>query len=313
MDQLSKSLGQMMGTVNVEFRWMESLQQLDELITFTIMIANRCKERFQRLIQALTSIHNEPNFPVLVKPETLWKELQNIENQKRSEISLPLDLKRDTLYHYYNIGAPKVGIVGAVLIIKFEIPLTNTQTFNIFKITPVPMRIEDNLFSILVPEHELVALSEDRGSFADISESELNHCIKIPTKGFACPDLMIFRTDSNPSCETAILTNNTKLMSVCQNRVLRIETELWLTLQSKSSWIYSINKPTIAEISTEHGKKFQTELKDSGIITLVLGSRLETISVKIRAPATRVSEVEIKFVAGSQVPIFDFNTTEMKI
>lgn len=122
---------------------------------------------------------------------------------------------------------------------------------------------------------------------------------------------MIFRTD--PSCETAILTNNTKLMSVCQKRVLRIETELWLTLQSKSSWIYSINKPTIAEISTEYGKKFQTELKDSGIITLVPGSRLETISVKIRAPATRVSEVEIKFVAGSQIPIFDFNTTEMKI
>lgn len=124
---------------------------------------------------------------------------------------------------------------------------------------------------------------------------------------------MIFKTKSNPSCEISILTNNTELMSICKNRVLRIETELWLTLQSKSSWIYCVNKPTIAEISTEYGKKYQTELRDTGIITLIPGSKLETISVKIGAPANSISEIEIKFVAGSKIPVFDFNTTEIKI
>lgn len=151
------------------------------------MVAVQCKERFQRLVQALTSNHNEPNFPVLLKPETLWNELQYVNNQKRSDTSLPLELREDTLYQYYNIGKPKVGIVGSMLIIKFEIPLVNSQKFDIYKITPIPMRIEGNLFSILVPEHELVALSEDKENFADISESELSHCTKIPLVGMDLP------------------------------------------------------------------------------------------------------------------------------
>lgn len=83
-----------------------------------------------------------------------------------------------------------------------------------------------------------MAISEDMGSFSDISESEL---IVIVLKFYYC---------------TAILTNITKLMSFCQNRVLRIESELWLTLHSKTSWIFSVNNPTIAEISTEYGEKY---------------------------------------------------------
>lgn len=55
------------------------------------------------------------------------------------------------------------------------------------------------------------------------------------------------------------------------------------------------------------------ESKNSRIITLVPGSRLETIAVKIRAPVKSISEVEVKFIAGSKIPVFDFNTTKIEI
>lgn len=36
-------------------------------------------------------------------------------------------------------------------------------------------------FIVIIPEHDLVALSEDQQSFADISEHELEHCTKVPS------------------------------------------------------------------------------------------------------------------------------------
>lgn len=50
VDQLSKATGQLLSKVNDHFQWVEKTQQLDELIMYVIMLAHKCKERFQRLI-----------------------------------------------------------------------------------------------------------------------------------------------------------------------------------------------------------------------------------------------------------------------
>lgn len=156
----------------------------------------------------------------------------------------------------------------------------------------------------MIPEHELVALSGDGKSFADLAEHELGHCVKIPSKGYACPDLPIFQTETNPSCDTAILTNNTKLMEACQSKVMKIGGEMWLSLQSRFSWIFAVSLPIEATITTEDNRKYQTILKDSGVLTLEPGAKLETQAVKIRAPHQGKLEVEVKFVSSNKIPIF---------
>lgn len=310
MIQLSDSLRQLTGKMNNEFQVIEQVQQVDELITYTILMAQRCKEKLIHLTQALTSKHGGPSIPTLVRPETLWRELKDIENRKHSDTSLPTELTRETLFQYYTIGSPKIGISDGLLIIKFEIPLVNAQKFTIQKITPVPIKIGEGLFSILVPEHELIALSEDNKSFADIAEQELGHCVKVPNKGYACPDLPIFQTEMNPSCDLAILTNNTQLMKSCQTRVLKIQNELWLTLLSRFSWVFTVNAPTSATITTEDNKKYYTTLKDSGVLTLESGASLRTEAVKVSAPVHESMDLEVKFMASNNTPVYKFDPSK---
>lgn len=304
MIELSNSLQQLMSRMNSEFQIVEGIQQLDELITYTILMAQKCRERFLHIVQALTSDQGGPNIPALVKPETLWKELKEVETRKHSDTSLPTPLAEDTLYQYYTIGNPKVGVNNGILIIKFEIPLINTQRFTIQKVTPIPIKMGGGLFSILVPEHDLLALATDGKSFADLTEHELGHCTKIPSKGYACPDLPIFMVDTNPSCDTAILTNNVKVMETCQSKVMKVNSELWLTLQSKYAWVFTVNTPTNAILTTENNEKYYTTLKDSGILTLKPGTRLDTEGVHIKAPTHGLLEVNMKFVSSNKVPTF---------
>lgn len=78
--------------INTEFKMVEEIQQLDELTTYiySILVAQRCKERFQLLAEALTANNNGPNFAMLIKPETLWTELKVFENHKQQDTELPL-------------------------------------------------------------------------------------------------------------------------------------------------------------------------------------------------------------------------------
>lgn len=313
MVQLGGCMKQMMSKVNAEFKIIQETQQLDELITYTILRAERCKGRFLHLIQALTSKNNDVNLPVLLKPETLWAELQKINNNKHTETSLPTELNRDTLYQFYNIGKPQIGRVGQMFIIKLEIPLVNKQHFTIQKITPIPVRMAEGLFSVIIPNYDLVALSEDHQSFAEISEHEVEHCTRVPSKGLVCPDLPIYKVDAYHSCETAVLLNNTNAMTICKSKILHVQKELWIALNSKFSWIYAVNKPTLALVATDLKKKQNAELENSGIITLEPGARLETEAVKIRAPIYGNSEVELRIITGNKIPNFNFDTKQIKI
>lgn len=91
-------MAQMMRGVNDEFEFVKKTQQLDELMAYVILRARECKAKMQRLVLALTSGDNGPNFPALLGPRTLWKQLQDIENHKRSDHFLPTDLRKETLY-----------------------------------------------------------------------------------------------------------------------------------------------------------------------------------------------------------------------
>lgn len=57
---------------------------------------------------------------------------------------------------------PTIGMRDVMLLIKFEIPQVNREHFIIHKYTPVPKNIKDDIFSIIIPEHELMAMSDSR-------------------------------------------------------------------------------------------------------------------------------------------------------
>lgn len=55
------------------------------------------------------------------------------------------------------------------------------------------------------------------------------------------------------------------------------------------------------------------ELRDSGIVTLESGAKLETESVMVKAPTFENLEVEIEYVSGNKTPDFSFSTNELKV
>lgn len=313
-NKLSSSLKIMLTRINEEFIVIQQTQALDELMTYVILLATRCKDRFQLLSQSLIAKHEEPNFAAFLQPKMLYRELQNINNLKNAETSLPIELDMNSIIQYYKMGSPKIGVVDGMLLLKLEIPLIERNSFDVIKITPVPVKIENDLFSILVPNHEMVALSEDKKKYAIISEGELDHCEVIPSKGYACPNLPVFNSELNPICEVAIVKRDIQGIDKCDLKVLRIKTEFWMSLHSKFSWVFAVNKKTNAFITDRSGKRFQIDITNSGMVILEAGAKLESDAVSVKAPTYERIELELEYVSGNNTPDFSlYNMDAIKV
>lgn len=197
--------------------------------------------------------------------------------------------------------------------IKFEFPLINLEEFNILKITPVPMKIKKDLFGIMIPKHEMLALTKDSLTFSDFSETELSHCTKIPKTGYACPVLPNFQTNTSPSRDVAIVMNNNESMKLCQTNLIKINKELWIALHSKDMWAFSVVNPIIGIVTTSQLKKHKVELKGSGILTLEPGAELKTDFVTLKSPIDTISEIDITFVVSQMDTSLNLKAEEIKI
>lgn len=112
------------------------------------------------MVQALTSKHDDPNFAFLLKPKTLYKELQQINILRRSEAGLLVPVLQ------YRFSKNRDGTI----IIKFEMPFVGRGKYLVTKKTSIPIKIGEGLFSILVPSHDIVAPAEDGKGFAMLTE-----------------------------------------------------------------------------------------------------------------------------------------------
>lgn len=118
------------------------------------------------------------------------------------DLDLPLEVNRDSITTFNQLASPQVRIVENQLIISFSIPLVTMVDYNIYKVTSVPSRIQDNYFNFVVPTHEFIALDKYKNQYVTMSHDEMDNCHHIGGSKFVCKQISPIMTCHNTEfCE----------------------------------------------------------------------------------------------------------------
>ncbi|KOB67575.1 Iris-A [Operophtera brumata] len=167
----------------------------------------------------------------LLTPTQLKRELQIIYGQMPSELTLPITNIETDLQYIYKLLKVKARATLKYVIIEITFPLISRESFQLYKIIPVPHQTNNNMATI-TPVSEYVAVNLKKDSYFSINIYELSACLQHGT-GYMCQLLkpILDLKNDESFCETNSSTNECKIQrSTCTNR--------WVELHLTSQHLY---------------------------------------------------------------------------
>lgn len=79
----------------------------------------------------------------------------------------------------------EISFIDGNLVISVKIPIINTESKQLFKLTPIPIRL-DGLFFMVYPSTEYALIHSKSAGYTPITQEEFNECIPQPNL-FICP------------------------------------------------------------------------------------------------------------------------------
>ncbi len=186
------------------------------------------------------------------------KSLSNSLQQLHEQLSynnekLPFLIDNDTIRKFYNLVDIQCSFSEEKIFVQYLLPIMQEQKFTIYHMTPAPRLIENNIFELIIPDVEYVALDAEKQKYMSINENYLATC-KISTSNSRICKLTqaIQYTHNSGACSVRILTAQ-ELSTTCDYRIANLTHELWVQLQELNSWlfVFPINQKFTVTVQTK--------------------------------------------------------------
>lgn len=275
------------------------------LMDYFILLVIQYERKQSLFLESIAVSHKNPSSPIIIPPKIFVEELEKIQNYaSKMSLYLPFEVKSENLASFYQISKPEMRIHKGILIVSLSVPLIRKDKFNLYKITSLPFREKNsNLFGLLVPQYEYIAVHDEDSQYIGLTESILDDCIQASAYRFICQQTFpIFTSFENGPCEMNALIGE-KLSKYCDVRVLSNNSnELWIKLRNPNSYIYVL--PSYQVIRFYYGdKKIHERLHGTGIITIEPGCVVKSNGMKITAFQTFESNYTIIHKSSSPILI----------
>lgn len=263
------------GNIAFEVKQKTNLLYLIQSI-FMSLYSFQSKQRL--LIEAISVGQNNPNNPLLLAPRIFFNELQKIHSLiSARNLDLPIGLSPDSLSMFYHISTAEATIFEGQLIICFKMPLVHTKYYDLFKMTSLPYRVKETIFSYVIPTHEFLAIDRLKNKVIPITNDELQNCLQTSNNQLICKRTFpILYAGHTNLCEVILLRENI-ISDVCNVRVTNLTQEAWIRMKQINTFLYILPYPTTVIISCreeEEGKSLK--LNGTGTIQIKPGCEIKT-------------------------------------
>ncbi|GBP02363.1 hypothetical protein EVAR_101193_1 [Eumeta japonica] len=192
--------------------------------------------------------------------------------QLRSEIA-----KSKDTFHGSSSTSRRYGLTGIIqnyeypgtvayerVIFIIELPLVNQEQFELFKVIPIPTKINDTTISITTTI-EYLATNRHRDEYLAMNTLQFSECTIVKGDIHLCStrQVRITRDSSIYSCEIALFRNKTSP----QCNFVDVENKVsFVALTTANHWLYA--KPNLLELTGLRSETIQIHLKRSGILPM---------------------------------------------
>lgn len=177
--------------------------------------------------------------PSVITPSNLLKELIQHNNIMNKRLDFPLPLNLETIHTLIDISTLTVYYYNKRIVFIMQIPLISPVKYVVYKLIPLPTPHDSSkpsTFVLVHPTKPYLAITEDRLNYALLDN--INQCLKITNDYSICTLTSIQSTNSNPCCETKLLTEVVlSLPNECDKRLLYGRIDIWQRIND-NKWIY---------------------------------------------------------------------------
>ncbi len=172
------------------------------------------------------------------------------------------------LEEYLSTCDIQTAIVNNILFYVIELPLTELQGFNMFRLLPLPLQLQPSLYSIRLPSSPFLLINHARDQYS--TQENLRECIAILPKRYLCT---LHTLSTELTCEVELLQN---LDSNCNFEEARLIAETFVQLD-ESSWLFVTEKQNNrVQFLLSNDTAFYAELPPRGILTVTSRSTIIT-------------------------------------
>ncbi len=294
---------------------MELQFQLDNLLLTISLAITTFFHNQRRLLEAM-SVGNKQSTttPIILPPATLMDELEYIKTHLSGQgLELPLPIDKPSMVNFYNIATTRSRIIKDQLVVAMSIPLVGPESFDLIKLTSLPSRLTNGLFSFIVPAHEYVALNSYRDAYISLSETELEKCHDL--RDVVTNDELICMQSSplfsistiRDDCGMTLLTNQEQ-GDICDIRISNITSEIFLRLRQPNTWLAVFPHKQIVYIRCNNAPTTEVTIEGTGIVYLKQECQLKIDGLIIQAHSVYESHVFTQIIPSTTMS-WDVNKT----
>ncbi|XP_037932706.1 uncharacterized protein LOC119667485 [Teleopsis dalmanni] len=190
----------------------------------------------QALIDAITDGHHGKINPLLISTDQFRKELQNIRTHLSQNLQLPIE--DDSILEYFRLIELKLFKTDTQVVFSLLLPLVDSETFELFQLTPIPAAINGSLV-IINPLTRFIGINLHKEQLYPMNK-ELVGCHEVSNNIYLCyQQHPIYRANAEiGKCEMDLFHN--KDATSCQLQRLDQNTT-WFQLHNSNQWIYGMS------------------------------------------------------------------------
>lgn len=219
----------------------------------------------------------------LIPVDFFQKDLMTIENMLPSNQKLPIDIRRENPLSIFNFITTKTSIHAKKLYIEMTIPRVDKDNYNLFKIIPIPIFI-NNYIMIIIPSMEYVLIDEGQKSFTPLSSKEVDdNLLQYNWGGIISPNDNIYH-DFHDNCEMSLFIHpkEADIKELCNVRTLPI-TNYFISLGTLNQYFMVVTKPTTLIETCNSTITKRLTIRSSGKLTLSEGCQVRTHKITLRS------------------------------
>ncbi|AKN80684.1 F protein [Perigonia lusca single nucleopolyhedrovirus] len=215
------------------------LEQINEIDTL-----------YTNLDRAVDDALNNKINSMVMTPERLFKEINDVNIHVPSKLSWPVPLKLENMHDLINHEIIKTHVFitqERKLLFILEIPLINEQTYDVYQVIPIPY-CNNSKCAVIVPDSKYLGVSTNKRNYVRLEDDAPKIC-KISFKHLLCFAPKIIYDSSEASlCDIKILLKNeddyASVDKDCDVRIGKFDSEIFYPIAEYNSWLYVLQKDT---------------------------------------------------------------------
>ncbi|KAM8702202.1 hypothetical protein ACLKA7_001894 [Drosophila subpalustris] len=258
------------------------------LTTQLTLLAATLQRMQSEIVDVLTGIHHHTISPILVSPDQLKNQLDQIRVHLPPNQMLPVT--SSNVIQLYRIMRAEGTATDTHVIFRVILPLVSTSILELFNIVPIPVW-DSTSWKMFESKTPIIAVNNHRDQFMGLTHDDLRRCFALPNEEYICFDHQaVFNV--NNRCEFQLFNNKTPTMCQTTHRTTKM---VWEKTYQPNKWIFA-TRSTMELQAVCNGTPTTIQLEDTGVLSLSSGCTARNFEISISTFGNIISQTRQSYV-----------------